>query len=83
MSRESFIKWIYGFLGAHIFTLFGAAYYVGAENNANETHRNTKEKHLTPTELKEHFMSVEEVESEFRGLNTKLDLLIEMQKGDE
>lgn len=82
MSRQTFIKWLYGLFGAHIFTLFGATYYVGQEVNKNEEHRTSVEQHLTPTQLKEHFMPVEEAESEFKGLHQKLDLIIQMQQNE-
>lgn len=73
-------KKIWGIITGQIVTIASALFFLGSWVSDQDTHIEDTEIHLSPSELKEHFMPVEEAKSEFRAVNQKLDLLIEMQK---
>ena len=80
MSRDTFIKWIWGFFGAHILTILGFSFLLGSWTQKNNEHLENKEIHKTPTELNNLYMPKDEINAHFKNINYKLDWLIETEK---
>jgi hypothetical protein len=79
---KAFIKLVLGVFSANVIALVGGLFYLGSWTSKITDHTESTEPHLTPTELKQHFMPVEETAAEFRAVNNKLDLLIQMQRNE-